>query len=115
MAEGEVKRPPKVSKALQNAIHDDFLKQAQNDAKVTRVALSAACRLQGTLQDGPTRQGTAFPSCAPPQFRAVAQFADYDTFKNMVAAAHLRPINDGKKATSEGPSRGWVLGPDGSR
>lgn len=24
--------------------------------------------------------------------RAVAQFCDYDTFKNLVAVAHLRPI-----------------------
>ena len=48
------------------------------------------------------------------QFRAVRQYADYDTFKNMVAAAHLKPINDGKKKDAS-ETRGHLFGADGSR
>jgi len=51
--------------------------------------------------------------CPPVQFRAVAQRSDYDTFKQMVAASHLQPINAPKAG---GPvPRSWAIGPDGRR
>lgn len=39
--------------------------------------------------------------------RAVAQFADYETFKNMVSVAHLRPIGEKTSGMGECISA-WV-------
>lgn len=44
MGDTNVKRPPKVSKDLQNAIYDDFVKKAQNDAKVSGIIYLEAFR-----------------------------------------------------------------------
>lgn len=63
----QVKVPPAISSDLENAVYDDWKRQAVDSAKK----------------------------------RAVSQFADYDTFKNMVSVAHLRPIGAEKRSNGE--------------
>ena len=55
-----------------------------------------------------------FHPSPPRQFRAVPPYADSDTFKNMVAAAHLKPINDPKK-TDLASTSAHLFQADGSR
>ncbi|KAG2486205.1 hypothetical protein HYH03_015167 [Edaphochlamys debaryana] len=45
--------------------------------------------------------------------RAVAQRVDYDTFKNMVLTAHLKPTNAPSQPSSDKPMPCWRFGVDG--
>nr|Q94EY1.1 RecName: Full=Coiled-coil domain-containing protein 103 homolog; AltName: Full=Protein PR46bp [Chlamydomonas reinhardtii]AAK70875.1 unknown [Chlamydomonas reinhardtii]ADF43150.1 PR46bp [Chlamydomonas reinhardtii] len=45
--------------------------------------------------------------------RAVAQRVDYDTFKNMVLTAHLKPITAPKQLNNDRPLPCWSFGVDG--
>ncbi|GFR44031.1 hypothetical protein Agub_g5187, partial [Astrephomene gubernaculifera] len=45
--------------------------------------------------------------------RAVSQRVDYDTFKNMVLTAHLKPITAPSRRENDRPSPCWSFGADG--
>lgn len=45
--------------------------------------------------------------------RAVAQMVDYDTFKNMVLVAHLKPLTSKSEVEDNLQSPGWSVGRDG--
>ncbi|KAK9823139.1 hypothetical protein WJX72_000544 [[Myrmecia] bisecta] len=66
--------------------------------------------LATALQDDFRRQATDLA-----KKRAVAQHVDYDTFKNMVAVAHLRPLQ-APQLQPTGPTRcpGWEFAADGT-
>ncbi|KAL0037757.1 hypothetical protein WJX77_010955 [Trebouxia sp. C0004] len=45
--------------------------------------------------------------------RAVGQHVDYDTFKNMVAVAHLRPLQDPSSTQTVSHAPAWRFAPNG--
>lgn len=69
---------------------------------------TASKELQSALQDDSKRQAVDAA-----KKRAVGQHVDYDTFKNMVAVAHLRPLQDPSSAQTVSHAPAWRFAPNG--
>ncbi|DBA90051.1 TPA: hypothetical protein ACH3X2_004316 [Trebouxia sp. C0005] len=68
----------------------------------------ASKELQSALQDDIKRQAVDAA-----KKRAVGQHVDYDTFKNMVAVAHLRPLQDPSSTQTVSYAPAWRFAPNG--
>ncbi|DBB02441.1 TPA: hypothetical protein ACH3X3_011440 [Trebouxia sp. C0006] len=68
----------------------------------------ASKELQSALQDDIERQAVDAA-----KKRAVGQHVDYDTFKNMVAVAHLRPLQDPSLTQTVSHAPAWRFAPNG--